>query len=95
MNNTKICDYTNEESICFSVKTTAVVNGLDILNGKEEVHITVTGSSITIEAVRMVNDTESKKELMFSASKGQLMECNVYDAEADKKKQANKSSKKK
>lgn len=78
-------DFKNEDSACFVVKTTAVVEGLDVLNGKEEVHITVTGNAIHIEAVRMINDTESKKELVFAASNGQLIVCDIHDAEAEKR----------
>ncbi|MCS0540354.1 hypothetical protein NXY55_10185 [Aeromonas veronii] len=81
----KVHDFKDENSACFVVKTTAVVEGLDILDGKEEVHITVTGNTIHIEAVRMINDTESKKELIFAAVNGQLIACEVYDAEAEKK----------
>ncbi|WP_447835912.1 hypothetical protein [Aeromonas salmonicida] len=81
----KVHDFKDEDSACFVVKTTAVVEGLDILGGKEEVHITVTGNAIHIEAVRMINDTESKKELVFAASNGQLIACEVYDAEAEKR----------
>ena len=78
-------DFKDEESACFVVKTTAVVEGVDVLNGKEEVHITVTGNTIHIEAVRMINDTESKKELVFAASNGQLIVCDIHDAEAEKR----------
>ncbi|WP_368208358.1 hypothetical protein [Aeromonas sp. R4-2] len=85
MNNAKVHDFKDENSACFVVKTTAVVEGVDILNGKEEVHITVTGNTIHIEAVRMVNDTDSKKELVFAASNGQLIVCDIHDAEAEKR----------
>ncbi|MCW0507024.1 hypothetical protein [Aeromonas piscicola] len=83
--NVKVHDFKDEDSACFVVKTTAVVEGVDILNGKEEVHITVTGNTIHIEVVRMIDDTESKKELVFSASNGQLIVCDIHDAEAEKR----------